>query len=54
MLNYALDQLSSIWGMMTHSPPMSVLSSALAFLLRSVEVCLFTEHLVCVIHQQQT
>ena len=34
-LNYALDQFSSIWGMVTHSPPTSVLSSALAFLLRS-------------------
>lgn len=46
MLNYALD-FSSIWGMITLFAPLPVLSSALSFLLRSVEVYLFIEHLLC-------
>lgn len=40
MLNYALDQFSKIWGMVAHSAPLPVLSSALTFLLRSAEVFL--------------
>ena len=32
MLIHALDQFSSIWGMLAHSAPFPVLSSALSFL----------------------